>query len=82
MGISDEIIQTLKNIYKKIKILSLPLLIGILQGSCLSPLLFLLFINDLLYTLEKITKELYAYADDLATLNNNNYQTKRVINKV
>ena len=37
---------------------------GVLQGSALSPILFTLYINDLVVELHNLAK-VYAYADDI-----------------
>ena len=41
---------------------------GVLQGSLISPLLFDLYINDLIIELSKNSYEVLAYADDLAII--------------
>ena len=41
---------------------------GVLQGSLISPLLFDLYINDLIIELNKNAYEILAYADDLAII--------------
>jgi ribonuclease P/MRP protein subunit RPP40 len=42
-----------------------PVTSGIMQGSVIGPVLFLLFINDLLESLSKAEVTAYAYADDI-----------------
>ena len=41
---------------------------GVLQGSIISPMLFDLYINDLINELDKNSFEVLAYADDLCVL--------------
>ena len=73
-GIDSKIIGTIKLLYSyaKLKISSDSEIInvnnGVLQGSIISPLLFDLYINDLIIELSKNVYELLAYADDLAII--------------
>ena len=41
---------------------------GVIQGGTISPLLFTIFVNDLITTLDKIGYQIFAYADDIAIL--------------
>ena len=52
---------------------------GVPQGSCLGPLLFLVYINDLPICLEKCTSKLYADDTDIST---SNKSIKRLRNKL
>jgi len=73
-GINKEIINAFKIIYSnaKIKISSnddyININNGVLQGSLLSPILFNIYINDLIEDLDYIAFEILAYADDLCVL--------------
>jgi len=73
-GIDNKLINTIKLIYSyaKLKVSSKSEIInvnnGVLQGSLISPLLFDLYINDLIIELSKNSYEVLAYADDLAII--------------
>ena len=73
-GIDTKIIGTTKLLYSyaKLKISNDSDIInvnnGVLQGSLISPLLFDLYINDLIIELNKNAYEVLAYADDLAII--------------
>ena len=73
-GINPKIIGTIKLLYSyaKLKISNDSEIInvnnGVLQGSLISPLLFDLYINDLIIELNKNAYEVLAYADDLAII--------------
>ena len=41
---------------------------GVIQGGTISPLLFTIFVNDLITTLDKKCYQIFAYADDIAIL--------------
>ena len=74
LGINKEIIGTIKLLYSKAKLKissnseNINVNNGVLQGSLISPMLFDLYINDLINELDKNSFEVLAYADDLCVL--------------
>ena len=72
--IGEDIITIIEKIYSKagLKIDTLNEKInvnnGVLQGSLISPMLFNLYINDLIEDIDKMAFEILAYADDLAVI--------------
>ena len=74
LGINKEIIGTIKLIYSRAKLKisnnneSINVNNGVLQGSLISPMLFDLYINDLIDELDKNACDVLAYADDLCVL--------------
>ena len=74
LNISKEIIGTIKLLYSKAKLKvsynseNINVNNGVLQGSLISPILFDLYINDLINELDKNSFEVLAYADDLCVL--------------
>ena len=87
-GISEEIINAIKIVYSnaKIKISSnddyININNGVLQGSLLSPILFNIYINDLIKDLDYIAFEILAYADDLCVLCQDKNELIRVIKRI
>ena len=57
-----------------------PIISGILQGSCIGPILFLIFINDLLDSLPDI--KLAAYADDIKLYHSDPILIQTALDKV
>ena len=57
-----------------------PIVSGILQGSCIGPVLFLIFINDLLDSLPDI--KLAAYADDIKLYHSDPLLIQEALDKV
>ena len=86
MGINIEIVNTIKLLYSraKLKISSnnenINVNNGVLQGSIISPILFDLYINDLINELDKNSFDVLAYADDLCILCEGRNQLNNVIN--
>ena len=85
LGINKEIIGTIKLLYScaKLKISNNNKCInvnnGVLQGSLISPMLFDLYINDLIDELDKNAFDVLAYAVDLCVLCDGRNQLNNVI---
>ena len=73
-GFPSKVVNSVKKIYSSAKIAINPLMDsinvnrGVLQGSILSPLLFNVYIDDLVRNLDKTSFEVLAYADDIAVI--------------
>ena len=86
MGINEELIGSIKLLYSKAKLKisynseCINVNNGVLQGSLISPMLFDLYINDLINELDKNSFEVLAYADDLCVLCDGRNQLNNVIN--
>ena len=87
-GISEDIIGSIKLLYSKAKLkisndnLCINVNNGVLQGSLISPMLFNLYINDLIKELNQNSYEILAYADDLCILCEGLNQLLNVLNKI
>ena len=90
MGISQGVINAIKTLLTGTKAIvngeEVPIKIGVLQGSIISPKLFTLFINDLLHRLCSNEKhfwcESFAFADDLALVTTGRISLHRCISKM
>ena len=77
LNIPENIINTIMKIYSfaKMKInlfqKSININRGVLQGSILSPMLFNIYINDLIITIKNNAYDVLAYADDIAVITKN-----------
>ena len=86
LGISKEIIGTIKLLYSRAKLKisnnneCINVNNGVLQGSLISPMLFDLYINDLINELDLNAFDVLAYADDLCVLCEGRSQLINVIN--
>ena len=87
-GISKDIIGTIKLLYSKAKLKVsndsnyINVNNGVLQGSLISPILFNLYINDLIIELDNSAFEVLAYADDLCVICENRNELIRVIKNI
>ena len=84
MRFSEEIVSTIEKLYSnsKLKVGPLSDLInvnsGVLQGSLISPILFNLYINDLIDELSKVAYLTMGFADDILTLTASEEELDRV----
>ncbi len=87
-GISEDIIGSIKLLYSKAKLkisnnnVCINVNNGVLQGSLISPMLFNLYINDLIKELNENSYEILAYADDLCILCEGINQLLNVFKKI
>ena len=81
-GISEDIIGSIKLLYSKAKLKISNDNNGVLQGSLISPMLFNLYINDLIKELNENSYEILAYADDLCILCEGINQLLNVFKKI
>jgi hypothetical protein len=87
-GIDRRTINTIKLLYSNARLMidrlsgGININKGVLQGSLISPLLFNLYINDLVDELSGLAFDVLAYADDIAVLCRNRKELDKVINTV
>ena len=85
LNINKEIIGTIKLLYSKAKLKissnseNINVNNGVLQGSLISPMLFDLYINDLINELDNNSFDVLAYADDLCVLCDGKNQLMNVL---
>ena len=79
-NIDEDVINSIKKIYSSSILRLSPksdlinINQGVLQGSLISPILFNLYINDLIEELSKIGYDVLGYADDIAVLCEDEYK--------